>query len=197
MDEKARYVKLDMKRARSEHSIAVRSTPRFLFYILASLAIALLCVHLLHSLAVHKHLQSAHFHAVASRTLWFGCDRQQENVARMKGKDPVPAGLGPSDIPANTTVLLSYTNKAYSEWMLNWAMHAKSLNVSMLVISLDDFVTELCTQHRIPHISADSASSMASEDSLADENFRKDRAGKFRAMGHVSAAAGQGCRHYE
>ena len=188
-DEKARYMKLDARKARHEQLMAGRSAPRWAFLVFAVLAIPLLCVHLLHSLAIHKHLESAHFHAVASGTLWFGCDRKSHHVALSQANElaPAPAALGPSDIPSNTTVLLSYTNKAYSEWMLNWAMHAKKLNVSTLVISLDDYVTELCTKHSIPHISADSASSMA-EDSLADENFRKDRAGKFRAMGHVSTA---------
>jgi hypothetical protein len=92
--------------------------------------------------------------------------------------------LSPSSIPEGSTVLLTYTNKGYADWMLNWALHARAVGAAMVVVALDDHVQQLCLNHSIPHLVPDSAAQ------LAGESFRADRAGKFRAMGHVRRQLG-------
>jgi hypothetical protein len=66
--------------------------------------------------------------------------------------------------------------------MLNWAAHVRRLQTPMLVVALDDETAALCAQHNIPYMVASDVKQM-----LAGASFRKDRAGKFRTFGSVSA----------
>jgi hypothetical protein len=80
------------------------------------------------------------------------------------------------ELRPNATVFLTFTNRHYSELMLNAVATIAALGQPVVVYCFDEQAVQVCESYGIPHLQPEKSRLMQAED------FRQDRA-KFLEMG--------------